>query len=243
MYKYVFKEIEPESIDTSSYFDYDGFSENAGSYNYTLFIMYHYHNNVYGLNEKEYNNVKEEIYQLFNDFEYVENHKREYTYKQAMKENRIDYNPTKCSKLKHIYLNDYDGFINYSIVASYLTIKTGKTWKTLVVHGYCQGDIVTVIYCEDCYTKEQAETTGNIYLGCCKEFCFACLEKDENGQEIIQEFSEVYGYFVADCEYHNATELKKVLCNMEGVKPEETKLLLIDTSSYKTVTTYDYTEV
>lgn len=223
------------------YFDDDGFTEKAGDYCYTLFILTQGRNNVYGFNFDEYEKVYNEIYSLFSDFEYAENHS-DYSFKLAITENGLPYNSTICHNLKQLYFrsyNDNNGNIDFDIIAKYLTIKTRQTWKTVNVYGYCQGDIATVIYCEKYYTKKQAVIHGEIYNGWCKEFCL--IDLDENGKEI--EGTECYGFYVADSQSYPEENVKNVLCEMEGVKPEETRLLLIDTSSYRTVTTYDYTEV
>ena len=246
MYTQVFKEINREDMYTMYYFDTDSFSEKSGDYNNTLFILsddyYGYTHHVQGINFEEWQNVYHELSLLANDFQYVEEHRKEYSYKKAMEENGIAYNPTKCSELKKLIRNMDDiDFCSYEEIAAYLTIKTGKTWKTLNVYGYCQGDMATVIYCTDNHTEENARIHGEIYIGSCTEFNFTYL--NENGQE--QEDTTVFGYFVADCRYRNDEELKKVLCEMEGIKPDETKLLLIDYNTMHTYTkySYEYTEV
>lgn len=239
MYTHVFKEVKPEDIDVTGYFDGDCFTENCGNYCYTMFVLCDdyrgYTYQVYGLNEEEYRTVFNNIKNLFHYFGY---HAKDYSYKAAMEENYIEYNPTKCSKLKKLYLeNDYTfNMASYDVVAKYLSIVTGKTWTTTKVYGYCQGDIATVLYCEEFYTEQDAKITGEIYNGWCKEFCLVDL--DENGQE--QEETEVYGYYVADCQAYPEEDIKTVLCNYEGLKPEETKVLLIDYSTMHTYTKYEY---
>lgn len=244
MLKQIFKEIEPENIDVSWYFDGDTFKASSGSYNNTLFILAddsrRYSHNVYGLNGEEYNNLCDTINSLFNDFEGVEEFPNEYTYKQAMIDNGLNYNPTHCGKLKKLYTETYNSFDSgdFDTVSEYLTITTGKRWETLGVSSYCQGDYVTVIYCAEAYTKEQAITNGEMFLGCCKEFM--CVDLDENGQEI--EETSCCGFYVADNEIRHDEDYKTVLCNYEGLKPEETKVLLIDYNSMRTYTKYNYIE-
>lgn len=220
MYKYVFKEIEQEEIDVSYYFDGDCFNGNAGGYEYNLFIIASNYGKIYGLNSDAYEELQEEVNQIYNDFEYAENHKREYNYKQAMKENGLVYSATKAHKLKELFDScRYPDDIE--TLADYLTIKTGKNWDVTSVNGYCQGDYVEILYCKDIYPDP--EMYGELWLGCCKEFSLTYL--DENEQETDD---TIYGYFIADCQYRNDEDLKKVLCEYEGTKPEETKVLLID---------------
>ena len=238
MYTHVFKEIKPETMDTMDYFYGDCFNANGGEYGYTLFIIaQNYNDRLYGLNDEEYKNVKDSIHSLFNDFEYAENNK-DYTFKQAIIENGLKYNATTCHKLKELYFacyHDGNGTIDCDTIAEYLTITTGKTWTITSVCGYCQGDYVDIVFCTEYYTKENAKTYGNIFLGCCKEF--SLTEIDENGQE--DDATTCYGYYIADNEYRNDDDIKKVLCDYEGLKPEETKVFLISGQTVRTEYTYD----
>ena len=239
----MFKEVSPESIDFSEYFDGDIFNENSGGYEYNLFIISYDNRRISGLNAKTYEELQEETNELYNAFQYVKDgctdyEGNKYTYKQAMQENGLVYNPTKCSKLKKLF-NDCRYPDDIETLAEYLTIKTGKHWDTTSASGYCQGDYVEILYCTEIY--KDPEMYGELWLGCGKEFCFAYL--DENGN--VKDCSEVYGYFVADCQYKTDEELKKVLCEYEGTKPEETKVLLIDYNTMHTYTKYqyEYTEI
>ena len=236
MYTHVFKEYNPEYDDTKFFFD-DIYFFGSCDDNERIYILSYDHHSIYGINKEEYEDVFQTVNSLFNDFEYVENHYREYTYKQAMIENGLSFNPTLCSKLKKLYEKEYSSFDIYSFdtVADYLTITTGKTWNTLTVYGYCQGDICTIIYCEDEHKAEHIETYGNMFLGCYRAFCLADL--DENGEE--QEETKVYGYYVADNQAYKDDDIKKVLCEYEGLKPEETKVFLISGQTVRTEYTYD----
>ena len=159
-----------------------------------------------------------------------------------MQENGLVYSATKAHKLK-VMFDDCRYPDDIETLAEYLTIKTGKTWKTTSVTGYCQGDYVEILYCEEIYPDPTMY--GELFLGCGKEFSFAELTTDENGQEIVKDDFEVFGYYVADCQWKDETQLKQVLCDYEGIKPDETKLLLIDYNTMHTYTkySYEYTEV
>ena len=237
MYKYLFKEYNPEYDDTRSFFDDIYFSGSCDD-NERIYIL-SYDRDVYGINKEEYDNVFENVNSLFNDFEYVKNNSDEYTYKQAMQENGLVYNPTMCSKLKNLYQKAYSRFYSgsYDVISEYLTITTGKAWKTLTIYGYCQGDMCTAIYCEHEHKAEQIKTYCNMFLGCYKAFYLADL--DENGQEI--EGTEVYGFYVADNQSWPEENIKKVLCDYEGLKPEEVKVLCISGQTTRTEYTYDET--
>lgn len=236
MYTKVFKEYNPEYDDTRIFFEDDIFSGSCKD-DERVYIL-SYDRDVYGINKEEYEDVFEKVNSLFYDFEYVENNPDEYTYKQAMQENGLVYNPTICSKLEKLYQKAYSRFFpgSYDVISEYLTITTGKTWKTMKVYGYCQGDVCTVLYCEENHKEEYMKTCGNVFLGCYKAFCLSDLDK--NGQEI--EGSEVYGFYVADNQSWPEENIKKVLCDYEGLKPEEVKVLRI--SGQTTRTEYTYTE-
>lgn len=244
MYKYLFKEVSPKSCDFSWYFDGDCFDEKSGDYNNTLFILYYDRSSYTGINAKEYKNLSDKIYSLFEEFEEVENGYTDYdgkkiTYKNCMENNGIKYTSTMCHRLKLLYAT-YNGDIDCSLVAAYLRIVTGKEWRETSVSGYCQGDYVNIIYCSDNYTEQSAEEAGNVYLGCAKEF--SCTDYDENGQ--LDENTTCYGYIVADNQAFTDEEYKNVLASYQGVKPDEIKLEMIDYDkpTYTRVT-YSYKEV
>lgn len=242
MFKYVFKEYNPEYDDNKLFFDGSWFSGFCND-DERVFILSDdsrgfYIHNIDGINSERYTDICDSINALFNNFEYVEEHTDEYTYKQAMIENGLKYNPTLCGKLKELYKGTYSGFGygSFDTVADYLTITTGKTWKTMKIYGYCQCDVCTVLYCEEKHKEEYMKTCGNVFLGCYKAFCL--IDLDENGQEI--EGTELYGFYVGDNEIRHDEDYKTVLCNYEGLKPEETKVLLISGQTVRTE--YTYTE-
>lgn len=232
--KYIFEQqYEPE---TENYFDTDCYSGTAcGGYEYNLFIIHESYHNNYGLNYDTYKELIESIETLFNDFEYIENH-NDYTYKQAMTENGIEYNATKCSKLKKLYI-DYAGNIDINCAALYLTITTGKHWETAYYTGYCQGDFVNVLYCTSIYNEENVKQTAYIYLGMTREFSLTDI--DENGEK--DDLTTCYGYFVPDC--INENDIKNYLCTMEGLNPDEVIVKLITNTTVSTTYTHQYEEV
>lgn len=221
------------------YFDCDCFNENAGNWNYTLFILtddyYGYSHHYNGLNIQEYKRIKEKMEAILEGFEDVEDRVIDYdgktiTYKQIMEDENIDYNSIKCHKLKEwakkADVDDMDDF------ADFLTIITGEKWNCIRVTGYCQGDCADVVYCDKHYPGKSAQIAGELYIGCGKEF--QVIDVNEDGEET----DCVCGYYVADCEAWKDEDIKAIVCEQAGIDPDETQLELID--GYSTYTTYSY---
>ena len=135
---YIFREVENPEF--SIFFDGDIFNENSGGYEYNLFLITFNRNHQYGLNCDKYEQLQETVNSLYNDFEYVgkgctDYNGKRYTYKQAMQENGLVYSATKAHKLKVLFANcRYPDDIE--TLAEYLTITTGKAWKTTSATGY-----------------------------------------------------------------------------------------------------------
>ena len=222
------------------YFDCDCFNENAGNWNYTLFILtddyYGYSHHYNGLNIQEYKRIKEQMEAILEGFEDVEdrgnyaNFSGFSSYKEAMEWNGIEYNSIKCHRLKEWAKNaDVDDTDDFS---DFLTIITGEKWNCIRVTGYCQGDFADVFYCGKYYPGKSAQIAGELYIGCGKEF--QVIDVDEDGEEA----DCVCGYYVADCEAWKDEDIKKIVCEEAGIDPDETQFELID--GYSTYTTYSY---
>ena len=210
------------------YFDGDGFNENSGDFCNTLFILNkeRFIWSYSGLNSEAFKDVCDAMEQLVNDLEYAENNKG-YTYRQAMEENGLTFTPALRYRLLKWYRDERSSDIESA--AEYLSIKTGKEWSTMEIHGYCQGDWCTVLYCNERYTNPEIE--GQIWLGCCKEFSI-----QQDGDD-----TEIFGYYVADCQARTDEDYKKLVCDMEGLDPDNTRLLMIAGEHIQTV--YEYREV
>ena len=233
--KYIIRQVAPEHCEFDFYFEGDCFNENAGGFEYTLFILHYDNFRYYGLNHEVFNSLQIQASNMIDDFGYVAGGHTDYdgnkiTYKRVMQDYGISYSPTKCAKLKK--WAEQDGANDVDGMADYLSITTGRKWETTSARGYCQGDYVDIIYCADIYTAKGAEIAGEIYLGAANEFCV--IELDENGKEI----DSCYGYFVADCEAWKDEDYKKIVCEYAGIPENETVLEMID-GSY-TVTHYNY---
>jgi len=229
MKKYIIKEIDPEGMNPLDYFDDDGFNEKGGDYNNTLFLLTHerYCGYSSGINSDEFKRITKQINTLIDLFEDVENKCNSYytTYKDAIVDAGLKYNPTLCHKLKQWINNCTWHPIDPESIAAYMSIITLKPWDVKTIRGYCQGDIVYVIYCKNNYSENSIETIGEIYLGCYKEFSIT----EYNGDT---ELDTICGYYVADHEIRHDEDYKSIICEQACINPEEAELQLIDNISY-----------
>lgn len=230
MKKYIIQEVPAEQADLSFYFDDDGFSEKSGDYNNTLFIVYMDHRRVSGLNSKEYITLQNTLDNLIYETDEIGKDCYYSTYKEAMEDYGISYNPKKCHEFKD-WIKDADSNEPEDI-AQLLTFRTGKKWVTGSARGYCQGDYVDLVYCEGHYTEKSAQAAGEVWLGAAKEFCTICI--DENGNET----DTCYGFIVADCEAFTDEDYKRLVCNWDCLPEEETELQMID--GKQSYTSYSY---
>jgi hypothetical protein len=233
MKKYIIREIPPESYDNSYYFDDDGLTEAGGDYCYNLFIISD-SRRLYGFNMEEYKHVREQAEAIIDGFNDVSEKYNSYynSYKECMEYNDIVYNSRKCHLLKEWAKNaDTE---EAEDMAEFLTIRTGKRWETDNAHGYSQGDYVEMVYCPEHY-KNGVKSYGEIWLGAYKEFCVVDL--DDSGNEA----DACYGFCIADCQVKTDEDYKKLVCEWEGIKEEETSLEMID--EQKHYTKYIYKEV
>ena len=232
--KYIVRQVEPEAAELSYYFDCDCFNKNAGDFCYTLFLLASDYGRVYGLNAdtfKEWQNDAENLQDAFGDVAPRSNDWHYYgSYKEAMEALGVAYNPMRCHKLKELF-KDF-GAGDFDDMAAFLSIMTGREWKTMGIHGYSQGDYVEAVYCEGFYDKKTVEACGEVWLGCANEY--GVIELDENGEEA----DSCYGYIVADCQAWRDEDIKSLVCEWAGIPVEETQLEMID--GQHTYTTYSY---
>lgn len=237
MKKHIIREVPPESYDNSYYFDDDdGLTEAGGHYCYNLFIISD-SRRLDGFNMEEYKHVREQaeaIIDGFNDVsdKWTNGYNSYDTYKECMEYNDISYTSRKCYLLKE-WVNNADTEKTEDI-AEFLTIKTGKKWETDNAYGYCQGDYVEMVYCPE-YYEDGVKAYGEIWLGAYKEFCVVDL--DDSGNEA----DTCYGFCIADCQVKTEEDYKKLVCEWEGIKEEETSLEMID--EQKHYIKYIYKEV
>lgn len=232
---YIVREYPPESCELSWAFEDDGLTERGGDWNYNLFIVSNDGwGRLSGFNVETYEGIRKEAENMMDDFEQVIGRESLYagwtykSYKEVMESYGIPYNPRKCHALKE-WAKSADN-LDTDDIAEYLTITTGKKWRRIGVHGYCQGDYVDVVYCEDFH--ENPKYYGECWLGCAKEFSVNYL--DENGEEE----DSVGGYIVADCQAWRDEDYKRLVCEWAGIPEDETELQMID--GFHTYTKYDY---
>lgn len=225
MKKYIIRETPHPDLEF--YFDCDCFSENSGDFCNTLFIRYlQRHGRLSGLNVDTYQRLYDEAEEMGEYFEDVRCGDRQYY--QCYKEIMLDYwgrfNPRDCHLLQEIFYGSSTGEV---CMAAYLTVKTGKHWTWTTVRGYCQGDIVGILYCDENY--KDVQEYGEVFLGCAKEF--GVIEM-EDGEEV----DSCWGYIVADCLVRDEIDYKKIVAEWAGIPYEEAELQLISGSH----TVYDY---
>ena len=236
MKKHIIREVPPEYCDNSYYFDDDGLTAAGGDYCYNLFIISD-SRRLDGFNMEEYKRLREQAEAIIDGFNDVSdkwnNGYDSYdTYKECMEYNDIVYNSRKCHLLKEWAKNaDTE---EAEDMAEFLTIRTGKRWETDSATGYCQGDYVKLVYCPEHY-KDGVKAHGEIWLGAYKEFCVVDL--DDSGNEV----DACCGFLIADCQVKTEEDYKKIICEWECIKEEETSLEMID--EQKHYTKYIYKEV
>ena len=229
MIKHIIREVSPERTDWRDYFDGDCFNERSGDYNNTIFPLFLDHYTMWCcVNEKEWKRITQEMSNVF----YEVNNGIGYGYKnvkEIMHDYKLPYNPRNAHILKDIADGNEE---DSRILATYLTIKTGKKWDVASGRGYSQGDYVELVYCTENYTEKNAEILCDAVLGCGKEFCVVDL--DENGEEA----DTCWGFFVTDAEGWKDEEYKAIVCKWDGLDESETQLEMIDGEHH--ITTYSY---
>lgn len=241
MKKYIIKQIPPEHADLMFYFDGDTFTENAGGIEYALFpLIADRWSMTPAINKKLWEDITSTAEHVYEDMSGIRDdgeawHTYSRTYKAVMQDYGLKYSPTACHRLKAWNEAHEDDPTSTESIAEYLTITTGRPWNVTTAHGYCQGDYAEIVYCADIYTQQDAEAAGEIGLGAANEYSITDL--DDDGTEL----DTVYGYIVADCQAWRPEDVKKLICDWEGIDPAEA-VLMIPVDPH-TVTTYEYEEV
>ena len=247
---YIIREVPPEQTEFNFYFDDDGLTEAGGDYCYNLFIVAQSRRSS-GFNEKEYQNIQNEIENLLEMYVDIVN-KSNYAQYSSIGAMLFDlglvssiHNTRRIKEITE-WLKACLSWGNTSqtrtlaeyepeeTTAEYLTFKTGKQWDTDEACGYCQGDYVKMVYCPEHYTSG-VKNYGEIWLGAGKEFY--TIDLDENGEEA----DTCGGYIIADCQARNDEDYKRLVCEWACIPEDETHLEMIEDS--RTYTTYTYRTV
>ena len=217
--KIIAREVAPELVDFSGYFDDEGLTEKGGDFCYTIIIVDYRNGN--GFNMSEYKNIHDEISDIICEFDanglsldiinqIVSNRTRELIGGDIKKVKQIEM------WAKYADADTLDSF------SQYLTIITGKKWDAESFSGYCQGDFCRVIFCTEEYSEEHITEIGKLWLGCGSEFII----------------DDCHGYYVIDdIRWKEGEELRKALAEMYGCDPGELQVYLYDgetrTAKYK----------
>lgn len=209
--KIIAKQVPPEHMDTSSFFNGDWYAEEAGE-NCVIYLWAP----DGGINAEYFKRHYDNAVSLFNYFLDCDGEEKDYhdeARENATKEEfaRID---VMCDWYKNTL---HDIYNEVEATVSYLSALTGKTWNSRFFTGYYQGSCCYVIYCEETNTPEDVKLFGSAYLGQVAEFSI----------------DEVYGYFVEDGAVWSACcgdiePLRNTLSEQSGYKPEELTILLYD---------------
>jgi len=234
---YIIREVPQEDADFSYYFDDDGLTEAGGDYCYNLFIVPADRRRYSGFNMDEYESIEaqaQDIIEGFHDVndKWTNGYDSYASYKEVLEYNNVLYSPWKCHLLKE--WAEHADTSDTETIAEFLTITTGKQWRTDSARGYSQGDYVEMVYCEEHYTSG-VKHYGEIWLGAGKEFSITFLK--ETGEEDYT----VYGYIIADCQAWTDEDYKRLVCEWAGIPEDETLLEMID--RYNIVMQYTYRAV
>ena len=222
----VAKEIPSELTDFKSYFDYDGF-KSAGGENCSLYIFH-------GTNSKDIQYNKEEFYELYKKAEILADNIKILleseeplpyddsikSIKHLMELNGIHYTSEK-EKILRVWAESFDTIDDTVSISTYLTVATGKQWKTRSFTGYTQDSSCTVLYCTDIYTDDSITEIGKLWLGCGAEYSI----NDERGYFIID-----------DIQWKGDEEIRQTLADYYGCEPRN----LIVQRHIDTVSKYVY---
>ena len=254
--KNIVREVPPEDTSLNIYFDDDGLQGSGQNFCHNLFIpaRTQRHN---GFNTETYNRVINDIEFLVHsrtEREIEKLSEQTLTYASfadiVLDINNNDYGVPPLDGAETLYKLEefiewldepstrphYRRYTNWqadtsACVAKFLTIVTEKNWSVKRATGYCQGDVVDVIYCNEFYPN-CAKKYGEVWLGAAKEF--AVITLDEDGQEN----DSCYGFIVADCEAQNDADYKRIVCEQAGIDIAETRLEMIESSRTYTKHTY-----
>jgi len=147
MKKIIAKEVNPEDVDFSFYFDDDGL-KSIGGENCAVYIVPANERWNAGFNMDEYKEIELHAQAVIGDCE------AGYPIDEALKE-----------------WAEYASVYDTEDIAEFLTITTGEKWEVRSFFGYSQGDCCDVVYCVNHYTPERITEIGELWLGCGTEFC------------------------------------------------------------------------
>lgn len=261
MKKYI--AIQQYEYDYEMAVDDDGI-RSAGGINHEVFgISCDSRWNESFLNKDEYKSICDTMDELVSEFDEMTYRKEHWTRTEIMNdafyhsyreiiddllydERYRKYCPNMVKELKEFaenYGNDHEDDI-----VEFLTITTGKKWVCKQYNGYCQRDVVYIIYCADIHTKEYMDFIGNAAVGCIVEYCISenpidLLDEDNEERDIDDIVEDTlsdccYGFYLIDTDAWHEDRAKAKLAEYFGCKADEMELIVIE-SSYS-VTRHNY---
>lgn len=212
MAKIIAREVAPDCVDFSFYFDNDGLTNVSGE-NCACYIIPGDRRRNTGFNMDEYKEIEKRAESILDGFVEVAEKLTDgfKTHKEVMEQFFVPYTSAKCHALKEwAKTADISGSDD---IAEFLTITTGENWNVKAFHGYSQGDYCEVLYCTAHYGESHITEIGKFWLGCGTEFII-----DDCG-----------GYFITDdLRWKENADLVATLAEYAGCNSEDLEVYLYD---------------
>lgn len=217
MEKYIAKQYDYDYLDFELLVDDDGL-RSAGGDNCAVFGL---SSDCVFLNEEEYTDVIRRFNYLVEEVRDKMNGWDAYaTYKEILTDYGLKYSPRTVKRIKEI-AEEYRE--SPEEVAELLTLTTGKPWIAKEYRG--NGDICTLIYCEDEHDSEYMNLIGMAALGCAREFAVSELvETDGRSYDELADCADCGGFFVTDDDIWSGRAREK-LAECIGCEPAEVLIL------------------
>lgn len=207
MNKIIAREVPPQDIDFSDYFDNDVFTNAAGE-NCAVFVFGSKYISKQDCASFCYDDF-EQVYNVFQELAFLLEDEIGETEKiNIVKDFFQDKDKTESEIENIVSFFEMVDIYSTSDFVKFLTYYTGKKYLAKTFSGYCQGDYCTVIYCESEYSTEQIEEIGNMYLGCATEYVI----------------DDVGGFFVTDDVRFDSAALRTELANQYGCEPDDLEI-------------------
>lgn len=224
-HRYVAKQLSGEHTDVSYYFEEETLDN--------LFITSYEWFHQWGFRQESHKELIREIEEIKDYFYEIQVKDPYYNNYSSYGELFLDYdlinnihNGYKIKKLKDFF-NSFN-YLDFSyrtkepdtIMAKYLTLKTGDEWDVACVHGFNQGDYVQILYKVDSYPIG-VERYGELFLGMYTEFIITDMEHEEEDECLLDSIIVTYSQAFSEEEY------LELICELAHIPKEETKLELL----------------
>lgn len=220
MEKYIAKQYDYDYLDFELLIDDCGLTSEGGD----NCAVYGLSPDCVFLNEEEYTELTSRFSGLLDEVDDLMNGSSSWyeTYKEILESYGVKYSPRTVKRIKEL-AEDYRE--SPEEVAELLTLTTGKPWIAEVYRGYSQGDICTLIYCEDEHDSEYMNLIGMAALGCAREFAVSELvETDGRSYDELADCADCGGFFVTDDDIWSGRVREKLARDI-GCEPAEVLIL------------------